>query len=75
MKKRIISLNDIPENDNSLTHGIDSPLQDLIYEYIKKHPNCTRRDLYKLNSNEGHIRRSITQMLKSNKVKETFTIR
>lgn len=73
MKKRIISLDDIPDNTN-VTHGMASPVQDAIEKFIIKNPNCTRRDLYSLPYPEGHIRRSITTMLKSNKVKETFTI-
>lgn len=73
MKKRVVSLDDIPVDD--YTGGQKTPLQDLIYEFIKKHPNCTRKDLYSLNPNEGHVRKAITTILKSNKVKETFTIR
>ena len=74
MKKRTISLDDLPEDTTNFTRGQQAPLQDIMFEYIKKHPNCTRKDLYSLNPNEGHVRRSITNMLKSNRVKETFTV-
>lgn len=73
MRKRIIKAEDFPEMD--IHKGSESPLQDVIYEFIKKHPHCTRKDLYSLNPNQGTVRRAITVMLKSNKVKETFTIR
>ena len=73
MRKRIINAEDFPLVEK--TRGQESITQDKIYEYIKKHPNCTRKDLYSLDPNEGHIRRSITTMLKSNKLKETFKIR
>lgn len=72
LRKRIIKVEDFPEIDTG--KGKKSPLQDLIYEFIKKHPNCSRKDLYSLNLNDGSIRKSLTSMLKSNKVKETFTI-
>lgn len=69
MKKRTITANDIPVMDTK-----KSQLQDIMYKYILNHPNCTRHDLYSLNPNEGTIRREITKLLKSNRVKETFAI-
>jgi len=77
MKKRILKSNTISKPlkiVNNFGKGQEMPLQDVMYKYIKKHPHCTRKDLYSLNPNEGHVRRSITTMLKSNRVKETFTI-
>ncbi len=74
MKKHTIRIDDIPVEPEDFTRGQVAPTQDKIYEYIKNHPDCTRKDLYLLDSNEGHVRRSITAMLKSNRVKETFTI-
>jgi len=69
MKKRIILVSDIPVMDTNR-----SPLQDVMYKYILNHPNCTRSDLYSLNPNEGTIRRAITKLLKSRRIKETFAI-
>lgn len=74
MKKRTISLDDLPEEVMDFTRGQPSSLQDKVYEHIKKHPKCTRRDLYLLDSNDGHIRAAITAMLKSTRIRETFTI-
>lgn len=57
-------------------YGHETPTQDAIYEFIKKYPNCSRHDMYnKLSYSEGDIRKTITAMLKSSKLKETFTIR
>jgi len=73
LKKHIISINDIPSLQMKVGHK--SIRQDSIYEFIKKHPNCTRRDVYSLPYNEGDIRKSLISMLKSNKLQETFTIK
>ena len=73
MKKRILKAEDIPIDDSP--GGQKTPFQDKIYEFIKKHPHCTRKDIYSIDRNEGHIREAITKMLKTNKLRETFTIR
>lgn len=41
-----------------------------VYEYIKKHPNCRRSDLYCLDDNEGHIRTAVLKLLKGNRIRE-----
>ncbi len=52
-----------------------TPNQDKIVKFIKKHPNCTRRDIYSISKGEdGHIRRDLLKLLTSRRVKETFTI-
>ncbi len=51
-----------------------TPSQDKIIKFIKKHPNCVRKDIYHISDNEGHIRRDLIKLLQSRKIKETFTI-
>lgn len=74
MKKRVISAEDFPVEPHDYTQGQASPRQDKIYEYIKKHPNCTRKDIYSLDMDDGHVRTALLKMLQSGKLKETFTI-
>ena len=49
-----------------------------ILDYIRKNPNCTRSSIYsiceKTGIGESHIRESLLILLKSGKVRETFTI-
>lgn len=49
-------------------------LQNAIVEFIKSHPNCTRKDLYSLPHAEGDIRKALLKVLRQHRVKETFTI-
>ena len=51
-----------------------APKQDEIVKFIKKHPNCTRKDIYAIDDNEGHVRRNLLLLLQSGRIKETFTI-
>lgn len=52
-----------------------TPMQDKIEKFIKNHPDCTRRDIYEIKDiADGDIRRSLLRLLKSRRVKETFTI-
>lgn len=51
-----------------------SPNQAIIMKFIKKHPNCIRRDIYNCGLTEDTVRRDLTKLLRKHKVKETFTI-
>ena len=47
---------------------------DIVVNYIRKHPNCQRSDLYVLCNNEGTVRASVTRLLKSKRLRECLVM-
>lgn len=63
------------ETSKTRSELYSTPLQDKIFEFIKKNPNCSRREIYRgVGGDEGHIRRAITVMQRFHKITETFNI-
>ena len=50
-------------------------MQDAIFEFVMKNPNCTRRDIYGgVKGNEGDIRKCLIAMTRNHRLRETFNI-
>lgn len=69
MKAKTIKLKEIPLTDIPI-----KTLKEIVYEYIKKNPNCRRTDLYHLNAHQQTIRKIVKQLIDGKRIRECFVV-
>ncbi len=58
----------------SKKRGYETPKQDVLIEFIRTHPNCTRADMYQLDIADGDIRKLVNTLTLQRRIRATFSI-